>query len=102
LPHAALEPLDAVLEMTDGKARALDGLAFPCRQADAGSHAWELTRLMCGSTLCFAGAALAAGGAAARPMSPAEVRRNRGKPRGDNGSMKLLWNTREDDMTGRY
>ncbi len=99
LAHAALEPLDAVIEMTDGKAELWMGSQFP-----------SLDKPTLAQTLGIDPADVAinvmlAGGSFGRRAQPtAHVAAEIGeiaKAAGGNGSWKLLW-TREDDMTGGY
>lgn len=99
LAHAALEPLDAVIEVTDGKAELWMGSQFPSldKPTLAGTLGIDPSNVVI--NVMFAD-----GSFGRRAQPTAHVAAEIGeiaKAAGGNGSWKLLW-TREDDMTGGY
>ncbi len=99
LAHAALEPLDAVIEMTDGKAELWMGSQFPSLDKPTLAQTLGIDPSNVAINVMFAG-----GSFGRRAQPTAHVAAEIGeiaKAAGGNGSWKLLW-TREDDMTGGY
>ena len=99
LAHAALEPLDAVLEVTDGKAELWMGSQFPSLDKPTLAATLGIDPSDVQINVMFAGGSF---GRRAQPTAhvAAEVAEI-AKAAGGNGSWKLLW-TREDDMIGGY
>ncbi|ETW11944.1 oxidoreductase [Roseivivax marinus] len=99
LAHAPMEPLDAVIEVTDGAAEVWMGAQFPT--ADKG----VITQTLGLNPEDVTMNVMLAGGSFGRRAQPtahigAEIAEI-AKAAGGNGSWKLVW-TREDDLTGAY
>lgn len=99
LAHATLEPMDAVIEMTDGQAEVWMGSQFPSLDKPALASTLGVDPAQITLNVMLAGGSF---GRRAQPTAhvAAEIAEI-AKAAGGNGSWKLLW-TREDDMTGGY
>ncbi|SLN69900.1 Isoquinoline 1-oxidoreductase subunit beta [Roseivivax jejudonensis] len=99
LAHAPLEPLDAVLELRDGKAEVWMGAQFPTADAGAVTQVLGLDPADVTMNVMLAGGSF---GRRAQPTAHIGVEiASIAKARGGDGAWKLVW-TREDDLTGAY
>ncbi len=99
LAHAPMEPLDAVLEVRDGKAEMWMGAQFP--GVDKGAVAQTLG---IGGENVTLNVMLAGGSFGRRAQTSAQIGleiAEIAKAAGGDGAWKLVW-TREDDLTGGY
>ncbi|WP_146584589.1 xanthine dehydrogenase family protein molybdopterin-binding subunit [Puniceibacterium confluentis] len=99
LAHAPMEPLDAVLELKDGKAEMWMGAQFP--GVDKGAVARVLG--LDGADVAL-NVMLAGGSFGRRAQTTAQIGSEIAeiaKAAGSDGAWKLVW-TREDDLTGGY
>ncbi|KAF0674578.1 xanthine dehydrogenase family protein molybdopterin-binding subunit [Profundibacterium mesophilum] len=99
LAHAPLEPLDAVLEVKDGKAECWMGAQFPSLDKPAIAQGLGIDPENVIINVMFAGGSF---GRRAQPTAHigAEIAAI-AKAAGGDGSWKLVW-TREDDLQGGY
>ncbi len=99
LAHAPMEPLDAVIQVTEGKAETWGGYQFPGfdKQAVAGALGLDAVNVKLNVML--------AGGSFGRRAQPsAQIGSEIGAiaaAAGRDGAWKLIW-TREDDLAGGY
>lgn len=99
LAHAALEPLDAVVETRNGAAEFWYGCQFPGLDLPAAAKTLGLAPEKVKINVVYAGGSFGrrAQGTAHIAVEAAEV----AKAAGRDGAFKLVW-TREDDMRGGY
>ncbi|ETX30870.1 xanthine dehydrogenase family protein molybdopterin-binding subunit [Roseivivax isoporae] len=99
LAHAPLEPLDAVLELKDGKAEIWMGAQFPGADKGAVTQVLGLEPADVTMNVMLAGGSF---GRRAQPTAHIGVEiASIAKAAGRDGAWKLVW-TREDDLTGAY
>ncbi|MDW4498543.1 xanthine dehydrogenase family protein molybdopterin-binding subunit [Sulfitobacter sp. D35] len=99
LAHAPMEPLDAVLEVKEGKAEMWAGSQFPALDHPTLAQILELDPANIRINVMLAGGSFGrrAQDTAHLAAEVAEI----AKAAGGDGCWKLVW-TREDDMTGGY
>lgn len=99
LAHAPMEPLDAVIEVKEGKADMWYGCQFPTFDRGAVAQVLGLPLEQVTIKVIFAGGSFGrrAQGSAHLAAEAAEI----AKAAGRDGAFKLVW-TREDDLKGGY
>lgn len=99
LAHAPMEPLDAVLELKDGKAEVWMGAQFPGIDSGAIGDVLGIGAENVSMNVMLAGGSFGRR-AQTSPQIGLEVSQI-AKAAGGDGAWKLVW-TREDDLTGGY